>query len=147
MCLTCCLLCYVCEMYPTQKFRHTGKLGRELGASISPNRTLLEAQQYNTTKQTYEAGKQKFFEDTMRGKMDSSNHLMEAMHLRRYQEQQYKAERTAAQVRHVMERCCGRYGPCEPGNQPATVYANRHDAIGSASSGSRYPALGSLTHH
>lgn len=39
-----------------QKYKHSGKLGRELGASQEPNRTLLEVQQYKTQKQTYEQG-------------------------------------------------------------------------------------------
>lgn len=39
-----------------QKYKNNGKLGRELGASVSPNRTLLESLQYKTPKQTYETG-------------------------------------------------------------------------------------------
>ena len=34
-----------------QKFQNSGRLGKELGASIPVTRTLLEAQQYNTKKE------------------------------------------------------------------------------------------------
>ena len=38
---------------PMQKFQHTGKLGKELGASVPVSRALLDAQMHNTQKEAY----------------------------------------------------------------------------------------------
>ncbi|KAL6765964.1 protein associated with central pair microtubule complex [Haematococcus lacustris] len=80
-----------------EKFKHSGRLGRELGASQEPNSTLLEALQFNTDKQAYTQGSHRFFEESMRSKMpDTTNHLMAAMHLRRFSERQYRQDSAAA---------------------------------------------------
>jgi len=79
-----------------EKYKNSGRLGKELGASLSPNRTLLESWTYRTPKQPYQAGTQRFFEDVMRTHIpDTSNHLMESMHVRKYQERQYRLEAKA----------------------------------------------------
>jgi hypothetical protein len=43
---------HVCTV-PMQKFQHTGKLGKELGASVPVGRALLDAQMHNTQKEAY----------------------------------------------------------------------------------------------
>lgn len=43
-------------LHPHQKFQHTGRLGKELGASVTPNSLFLEAQKFNTKKEKYTAG-------------------------------------------------------------------------------------------
>ncbi len=39
-----------------QSFQHTGNLGRSLGASVSPSRVFLDAQQHNSKKEAYQTG-------------------------------------------------------------------------------------------
>mmetsp|Transcript_35241 Transcript_35241/g.78424 ORF Transcript_35241/g.78424 Transcript_35241/m.78424 type:complete len:1824 (+) Transcript_35241:146-5617(+) len=78
-----------------QKFQNSGRLGKELGASVPVTRNLLDAQQYRTQKEKYESTGHRFFEDTMRRKQDNPNMLMESMHLRKFTEEQYKQERRA----------------------------------------------------
>ena len=79
-----------------QKHQHTGKLGKELGASQTVSRTLLDAQQHNTSKAAYTNQGHRFFEESMRSKQENPNDLMQSLHLRKFMEAQYKLERRAA---------------------------------------------------
>lgn len=81
--------------HAAQKFQHTGKLGKELGASVPVGRALLDAQQHNTKKESHTTGQQRFFEESMRKKAGSANALMESLHLRQYMEEMYRQERRA----------------------------------------------------
>jgi hypothetical protein len=82
-----------------QKFKRTGKLGKELGAYVGPNRVLLESLQYRTAKQTFEQGAHRFFEETIRSAIpQSTNQLLESTHLRKFSERQYKLEAAADQA-------------------------------------------------
>lgn len=65
-------------------FQHTGNLGRSLGASVSPSRVFLDAQQHNSKKEAYQTGAHRHFEDTMRSQALNANALMESMHLAQY---------------------------------------------------------------
>ncbi|KAG1668074.1 hypothetical protein FOA52_010484 [Chlamydomonas sp. UWO 241] len=83
------------------KFQHTGKLGKELGASVPVGRPLLDAQQHNTKKEPHSNGQQRFFEESMRKKAGSANALMESLHLRQYMEEMYRQERRAEKGEHA----------------------------------------------
>eukprot|EP00955_Chlamydomonas_euryale_P065097 359155-Chlamydomonas_euryale.AAC.1 len=42
------------------KFQHTGKLGKELGATVPVGRALLDAQQHNSQKEQYTTAQQRY---------------------------------------------------------------------------------------
>lgn len=78
-----------------KKFQNSGRLGKELGASIPVTRTLLEAQQHDTIREKSSSNAQRFFEDSMRLTAENPNALMASMHLRRYTEEMYRQEKAA----------------------------------------------------
>lgn len=47
------------QLLRAQRYKKSGRLGKELGASLSPSRTLLESWQHRTPKLPYEAGTQR----------------------------------------------------------------------------------------
>ncbi|KAG2448325.1 hypothetical protein HYH02_006909 [Chlamydomonas schloesseri] len=75
------------------KHKHTGNLGRTLGASVSPSRGLLEAQKHNTSKEKFESGTHRHFEDTLRSQAANPNAIMESMALSKYTEEGIRQQR------------------------------------------------------
>ncbi|KAG2442556.1 hypothetical protein HXX76_002642 [Chlamydomonas incerta] len=77
------------------KHMHTGNLGRTLGASVSPSRGLLEAQKHNTSKEKFESGTHRHFEDTLRSQAANPNAIMESMALAKFTEEGIRQQREA----------------------------------------------------
>ncbi|GIL73035.1 hypothetical protein Vretimale_4669 [Volvox reticuliferus] len=77
------------------KYQHTGSLGRTLGASVSPSRTLLEAQKHNTSKDKYDTSAHRHFEELLRLQAANPNMVMESIHLSKFADEGLRQQREA----------------------------------------------------
>ncbi|EFJ52136.1 hypothetical protein VOLCADRAFT_103155 [Volvox carteri f. nagariensis] len=76
-------------------YHHTGNLGRTVGASVSPSRTLLDAQKHNTSKEKYDTSAHRQFEELLRLQAANPNMVMESIHLSKFADEGLRQQREA----------------------------------------------------